>query len=86
MKTTLLSALISAVILISVFIYGFKLGKITAENEQKEKVVQTTVKTKDDTEKLKKELQDTKQKLKEAKKYEECSYILNYPVRKCLQN
>jgi|GEM_PF-6579629 len=86
MKTTLLSALISAVILISVFIYGFKVGKITAENEQKEKVVQTTVKTKDDTEKLKKELQDTKQKLKEAKKYEECSYILNYPVRKCLQN
>lgn len=86
MKTTLLSALTSAVILISVFIYGFKVGKITAENEQKEKVVQTTVKTKDDTEKLKKELQDTKQKLKEAKKYEECSYILNYPVRKCLQN
>lgn len=86
MKTTLLSALISAVILISVFIYGFKVGKITAENEQKEKVVQTTVKTKDNTEKLKKELQDTKQKLKEAKKYEECSYILNYPVRKCLQN
>lgn len=86
MKTTLLSALISAVILISVFIYGFKVGKITAENEQKEKVVQTTIKTKDDTEKLKKELQDTKQKLKEAKKYEECSYILNYPVRKCLQN
>lgn len=86
MKTTLLSALISAVILISVFICGFKVGKITAENEQKEKVVQTTVKTKDNTEKLKKELQDTKQKLKEAKKYEECSYILNYPVRKCLQN
>lgn len=86
MKTTLLSALISAVILIGVFIYGFKVGKITAENEQKEKVVQTTVKTKDDTEKLKKELQNTKQKLKEAKKYEECSYILNYPVRKCLQN
>ena len=86
MKTTLLSALISAVILISVFIYGFKVGKITAENEQKDKVVQTTIKTKDDTEKLKKELQDTKQKLKEAKKYEECSYILNYPVRKCLQN
>lgn len=86
MKTTLLSALISAVILISVFIYGFKIGKITAENEQKDKVVQTTIKIKDDTEKLKKELQDTKQKLKEAKKYEECSYILNYPVRKCLQN
>lgn len=86
MKTTLLSALISAVILISVFIYGFKVGKITAENEHKEKVIQTTVKTKDDTEKIKKELQDTKQKLKEAKKYEECSYILNYPVRKCLQN
>ncbi len=86
MKTTLLSALISVVILISVFIYGFKVGKITAENEHKEKVVQTTIKTKDDTEKLKKELQDTKQKLKEAKKYEECSYILNYPVRKCLQN
>lgn len=86
MKTTLLSALILVVILISVFIYGFKIGKITAENEHKEKVVQTTIKTKDDTEKLKKELQDTKQKLKEAKKYEECSYILNYPVRKCLQN
>ena len=86
MKTTLLSALISAIILIGTFAYGFKVGKITAENEQKEKVVQTTVKTKDDTEKLKKELQNTKQKLKEAKKYEECSYILNYPVRKCLQN
>ena len=86
MKTTILSALISLIILVGVFAYGFKVGKITAENEQKEKVVQTTVKTKDDTEKLKKELQDTKQKLKEAKKYEECSYILNYPVRKCLQN
>ena len=86
MKTTILSALISLIVLVGVFAYGFKVGKITAENEQKEKVVQTTVKTKDDTEKLKKELQDTKQKLKEAKKYEECSYILNYPVRKCLQN
>jgi len=86
MKTTILSALISLIVLVGVFAYGFKVGKITAENEQKEKVVQTTIKTKDDTEKLKKELQDTKQKLKEAKKYEECSYILNYPVRKCLQN
>lgn len=86
MKTTLLSALISAVILIGVFAYGFKVGKMTTESKQKDKVVQTTIKIKDDTEKLKKELQDTKQKLKEAKKYEECNYILNYPVRKCLRN
>ena len=86
MKTTLLSALISVIILIGTFAYGFKVGKMTAESKQKDKVVQTTIKTKDNTEKLKKELQDTKQKLKEAKKYEECSYILNYPVRKCLQN
>ena len=86
MKTTLLSALISLIVLAGVFAYGFKVGKMTAESKQKDKVVQTTIKTKDNTEKLKKELQDIKQKLKEAKKYEECSYILNYPVRKCLQN
>ena len=35
---------------------------------------------------LKKELETTKQKLKEAKKYEECNYILSYPVRECLRN
>lgn len=86
MKSTIISALISSIVLIGVFAYGFKVGKMTAESKQKDKVVQTTIKTKDNTEKLKKELQDTKQKLKEAKKYEECSYILNYPVRKCLQN
>lgn len=85
MKTTLLSALISAVILISVFVYGFKVGKITTENEQKEKVVQTTVKTKDDTEKLKKELQELKKKIREAKN-EDCEYILNYHVNKCLHD
>lgn len=86
MKSTIISALISSIVLIGVFAYGFKVGKMTAESKQKDKVVQTTIKTKDDTEKLKKELETTKQKLKEAKKYEECNYILNYPVRKCLHN
>lgn len=86
MRAVLLSALISAIILIGTFAYGFKVGKITAESKQKEKVVQTTIKIKDNTEELKKELETTKQKLKEAKRYEECNYILSYPVRKCLRN
>ena len=77
---------ISACIAIGSYLYGYRAGKMSAESKQKDKVVQTTIKTKDDTERLNNELQDLKQKLKEAKKYEECGYILNYPVYKCLHN
>ena len=77
---------ISACIAIGSYLYGYRAGETAVQNAQKEKVVQTTVKIKDDTERLNKELETLKQKLKEAKKYEECSYILNYPVNKCLHD
>lgn len=86
MKNTLFFTLLSSLILIGTFAYGVKVGKMTAESKQKDRVVHTTIKTKDDTERLKKELETIKQKLKEAKKYEECNYILTYPVNKCLHN
>lgn len=86
MKNVFFFTILSSFIIIGVYAYGYKTGKMSAESKQKDKVIQTTIKTKDDTERLNNELQDLKQKLKEAKKYEECGYILNYPVYKCLHN
>ena len=80
-----LPALIYILIMVSVFAYGFKVGKMTAEKENKDKVVQATVKSKYDTEKLNKELQELRKKVREAKG-EECNYVLSYPVRECLHD
>lgn len=77
--------IIALVILVGVFAYGFKVGKMTAEKENKDKVVQTTTKSKYDTEKLNKELQELRKKVREAKG-EECNYVLSYPVRECLHD
>lgn len=76
---------VSLVIAFIIFMYGFKVGKITAEKENSDKVINATSTVKDDTEELKKELSTLKKKLKEVKD-EECAYVLSYPVRsRCLQ-
>ena len=76
---------ISLFIVFIVFMYGFKVGKITAEKENVDKVVNVTSKVKDDTVELKKEVDDLKKKLREVKN-EECAYSLSYHVRtRCLQ-
>ena len=77
--------IIASVILVGVFAYGFKVGKMTAEKENKDKVVQTTIKSKYDTEKLNKGLQELRKKVREAKG-EDCNYVLSYPVRECLHD
>lgn len=79
------SAGISLLLAFIIFMYGFKVGKITAEKENSDKVIKATSNIKDDTVELKKELYELKKKLKEVKN-EECAYILSYPVRsRCLQ-
>lgn len=69
-----------------IFIYGFRVGKMTVEKLNNDKVVYATANIKDDTVELKKELLDLRKKLREVKN-EECNYILSYPVKsRCLQN
>lgn len=76
---------ISLLLAFIIFMYGFKVGKLTAEKDNTDKVVKATVNVKDDTEGLKKEIDDLKKKLREVKN-EECAYVLSYPVRsRCLQ-
>lgn len=79
------SILITIVMAFIIFMYGFKVGKLTAEKDNVDKVIDATVNVKDDTIGLKKEISDLKKKLKEVKN-EECAYVLSYPVRsRCLQ-
>lgn len=79
------SIVMSILIAFIIFMYGFKVGKLTAEKENSDKVIDATSTVKDDTEELKKEISDLKKKLKEIKN-EECAYVLSYPVRsRCLQ-
>ena len=80
-----LPVLISILIMVGVFAYGFKVGKMTAENEHKDKIVEHTTKTKQETEELKKQLSELKEKLKERKN-EECDFVLSYPVAECLHD
>ena len=80
-----LPALIYILIMIGIFAYGFKVGKMTAENEQKDKIAEHTTKTKQETEELKKQLSELREKLKERKN-EECDFILSYPVAECLHD
>lgn len=76
---------ISLLLAFIIFMYGFKVGKLTAEKDNTDKVVKATVNVKDDTEGLKKEIDELKKKLREVKN-EECAYVLSYPVRsRCLQ-
>lgn len=85
MKTALFIFIASVMILACVCAYGYRAGKMAAESKMKDSIVENTIKTKYDTEKLKKELQELKKKIREAKN-EDCEYILNYPVNKCLHD
>ena len=79
------SIAISLLIAFIIFMCGFKVGKITAEKENSDKVTNATSTVKNDTEELKKDISTLKKKIKEVKD-EECAYVLSYPVRsRCLQ-
>lgn len=69
-----------------IFFYGFKLGRIVEQKHNNDKIVSATSNTKEETQRIKKEVEELRKKLKE-KKIEECSFILNYNVKsKCLSN
>ncbi len=82
----IISIIVSLFIAFMIFIYGFKIGKMTVEKINNDKVVEVTSKSKEETQKLKNEVSELRNKLRE-KKNEECTFILSYPVKqRCLSN
>lgn len=68
----------------TVFYMGFKYGKLTYTSKNAEKTIDAQEKRIDNTEELKNYIKQLEEKMR-IKKNEECTFILNYPVRdKCL--
>lgn len=83
------------IITIAIAVVGWQLAynrndvieSLKADNERKDEIIKNSQAIQSETESIVKELQLTKQKLKESKKNETCDYILSFDVRaKCLQN